>query len=93
MPHTRKEMVAWAKDVWAKITGNNQEEKESESTSFSGWVCRDKCGNLWFTKLKPRKTRHDDWSRIVFPLDNAAFPQVKWEDDEPTPCEIIVKLK
>ena len=93
MPHTRKEMIAWAKDVWAKITGNNQEEKESASTSLSGWVCRDAFGGLGFAKLKPRKNPHGYWSGIILILDYAALPQVKWEDDEPTPCEIIVKPK
>ncbi len=95
MPHTRKEMKAWAKDVWEKTTGHKEEE-----ATFEGWVARGKNGKINLFAVKPTKDEKfgcwvvDFTPGIVLRIKcDETFPSVKWEDDEPTPCEIIVKLK
>ena len=90
MPHTRKEMLSWAKDVWEKITGHKEEE-----VTIKGWIARDEDGLFFFTE-KPYKSSYE-WSlqggdvRIV--PRKLLFPSIRWEDPEPTPCEITIKIK
>ena len=98
MPHasTREELRHWAKEVWEKITGH----KEEEEVTIKGWVVREQCGTLRFGTQMPINGK-DHWSFntpcwIVdlpyFELKNR-FNNVKWSDEEPTHCEITIKIK
>lgn len=59
------------------------------------YVARDKCGDLCLFTGRPVKideywlpTKHCfDWIR----LDSELFPEVKWEDEEPTEVELVKK--
>lgn len=99
MPHTRKEILEWGREMADKIFhGKNEEQKlrKNEEQKLKGWLARDKNGRVFFHSHKPRKYADDVWvadkgfNRGIAPLD---FHSIKWEDDEPTPCEITVKLK
>lgn len=63
-----------------------------ESITCNGWVCRDRCDNLWYAAVKPHKTMHDDWSHILFPIDNREFPQVRWTDEQPTRAKLTITI-
>jgi len=60
------------------------------------WLARDKCGELCLYLDKPDK---DDTCWINFDADfvslgfTYAFPEVKWEDFEPTEVEITIKRR
>lgn len=61
------------------------------------YVARDRCGDLCLFTGRPVKideywqpTKHCfDWIR----LDSELFPEVKWEDEEPTEVELVKKEK
>ena len=91
MPQTRKELLSWAKDAWEKIIGKHEEE-----VTIKGWVARDEKDILClFHGITPEK---DDNGKLwlgcnpMF-LDNTSFSSVQWSDQEPTPCEITIKIK
>jgi len=94
MPHTRKEMLSWAKDVWEKITGHKEEE-----VGYHGWAARDKNGNLNFFVARPSKEYDlgwwtvDEWPCRKIKILNDKYPFIKWEDDEAIECELICHLK
>lgn len=54
------------------------------------WVVRDKDGRLWLCTKKPIKDPIQ-WigGGHIFTIQSDAFPEVKWEDPEPT--ELILK--
>lgn len=57
------------------------------------WLARDKDGSIWVWKVKPFKGK-DIWynniSKDAFKLlDETLYPEIKWEDDEPTEAEMI----
>lgn len=60
------------------------------------WLARDGSGDLFLYEEKPQKDfflwKISDSSEI-FLLDKALFPEVKWEDEEPTEVELIIKQK
>lgn len=54
------------------------------------WVARDKNGRLFMYKNKPSKD-DEQWCSSVydlFPIDDTLFPEIKWEDPEPTEVQI-----
>lgn len=58
------------------------------------YIARDKNNRLFlYTVNKPFKGRDGEWYMVgfntVFELDSRLFPEVKWEDEEPT--ELILK--
>ena len=92
MPHasTREELRHWAKEVWEKITGHKEEEM-----TIKGWLARDKNKELLFYTKKPRKSSYE-WSLQggdVNIMSRELFPSIRWEDPEPTPCEITIRIK
>ena len=92
MPHTRKELLSWAKGAWEKIKGKQQEE-----VTIKGWVARDRSGDLFIYTVKPHR-ENVEWNAYSFKcscvaLPSIYFPSVTWKDDKPTPCEITIKLK
>ena len=66
---------------------------------ITAWVARDKDGILCFYEQKPIKGE-DIWIYIDGGLSTVGrdsflfeFPQVKWEDEEPTEVELTIKIK
>lgn len=93
MPHasTREELRHWAKEVWEKITGKKEEE-----VTIKGWVARDSDKHLYFYSVQPQKDEIQWIGGLCFgfyiPRDFDIF-DVQWSDEEPTPCEITIKIK
>lgn len=60
------------------------------------WLARDKDGELFLFTSKPEK-RSILWDSISarknFMFIEDLFPEVKWEDEEPTEVELIIKQK
>jgi hypothetical protein len=42
-------------------------------------------GEIWQSRI--------DYPRDYFKLDSSLFPEVKWEDEEPTEVELVKKEK
>ena len=75
---------------------------------ITAWLARDENDNLYsFLYKKPIKFEYRDlegcWDyedeglsigghRTIFMLDKRLFPQVKWEDKEPTKVELTIKI-
>lgn len=64
------------------------------------YVARDKDGTLCVFFNKPVKSdiweiwqSRIDYLRDYFKLDSSLFPEVKWEDEEPTEVELVKKEK
>lgn len=77
-----------------------KQEKDAEDTVISGWMARDEDGSLtiFYGSDKPSKKDNDDYWSAVFGntleyLPQEMFPDIKWEDAEPTKVEIIIKRK
>lgn len=86
---TRKEILQFGKEIADKFFHKKHEEKRT----IDCYIARDESGDLYAYINKPKKLSLG-WSSTVFgdiPID--LFPQVKWEDEEPTPVEITIKLK
>lgn len=62
---------------------------------FTGWVARDKNGVVCIYEHKPEKG-FDFWGSREPPIFAAVreniFPNVKWEDKEPTEVELTIKI-
>lgn len=59
------------------------------------WIARDKDGELYLFKEKPHKSKLSNtvWvqSTDFFSIDSSLFPNVRWEDNEPTEVELVIK--
>lgn len=64
--------------------------------TVQAWIARDMDSSIWLYFNKPVKT-HVLWrtgnSDDILRLNNPDFPNVKWEDEEPTEVEITIKVK
>lgn len=76
-----------------------KQEKDAD-TVIQGWVARDEDGTLtlFYGSDKPSKKDNDDYWSAVFGntleyLPQEMFPDVTWNDPEPTRVEIIIKRK
>lgn len=62
--------------------------------TITAWIARDKEGGLYIHTLEPNKEDLDFWigfgDNLV--IDRHLFPQVKWEDEEPTKVELTIKI-
>lgn len=62
------------------------------------YVARDKDDDLYLYKKQPVKYS-DSWQLCsdnphdFYKLDSSLFPEVKWEDEEPTEVELVKKIK
>lgn len=81
-----------------KQFGNS--EQVDADTVIQGWVCRDEDNTLtiFYGSNKPSKEDGDDYWSVVFGdsieyLPQNMFPDVTWDDPEPTRVEIIIKRK
>lgn len=75
-------------------------QESKQETVIQGWVARDEDGSLtlFYGSDKPSKKDNDDYWSAVFGntleyLPQEMFPDIKWEDAEPTKVEIIIKRK
>ena len=62
--------------------------------ALKAWVARDKDGMLYLYLAKPRKSQSKWLPNIRFDfveLSRESFPEVKWEDEEPTEVRITLK--
>ena len=90
---TRKEILEWGREMADKIF-----HKKKDEMTVKGWIARDESGFIYYYSVKPHKSlRFSQWcvgrSHQLVLLSDDIFPFVKWEDEEPTPCEITIKLK
>lgn len=73
------------------------EEQKTALRKYSliRYLARDKDGALWGYSHKPERT-HDSWigsgsgTYIYLGSSTTDFPQITWEDEEPTSCEEIL---
>lgn len=93
---TRKELLHWAEETVAHIFHGHH-----KAAIIQGWLARDKNGGLLLWRVRPSKEVNFErgvswgypcemgaWIRI----DASLFPQVKWEDAEPTPVTIKIEI-
>ena len=67
-----------------------------ENKALKAWVARDDNGILYLYLSKPRKSQWAWMPNIRFDfveLSRELFPEVKWEDEEPTELTFTVKDK
>lgn len=58
------------------------------------YVARDRAGSLYLYRIKPIKgATFWDSSCDSMELDRDLYPEVKWEDEEPTEVELVIKKK
>ena len=76
-----------------QLIKNNMEE------TITAWIARDEDGGLHiYIGECPYKT-DCEWNVIyrdlvyIQKLNNNSYPQVKWEDEEPTEVELTIKIK
>ncbi len=86
-------------DTFDRAYALGKQENDAD-TVISGWVARDEDGSLtlFYGSDKPSKKDNDDYWSAVFGntleyLPQEMFPDIKWEDAEPTKVEIIIKRK
>lgn len=61
--------------------------------ALKAWVARDENGMLYLYLAKPRKNQSKWLQNICFDfiaLSRESFPEVKWEDEEPTEVTISI---
>ena len=66
-----------------------------DNKALEAWVARDEDGMLYLYLAKPRKNQSKWLPNIRFEfieLSRESFPEVKWEDEEPTEVRITLKL-
>ena len=85
---TRKEILQFGKEIADKFF----HKKHREEVTVKGFVARDRDGKLFLYEGKPIRY-NNKWvgGALFHPID--LLPQVKWEDKEPTPVEITIKLE
>lgn len=62
------------------------------------YIARDKDGDLYLYKKQPMKYSESwqlcsDNPHDFYKLDSSLFPEVKWEDEEPTEVKLVKKEK
>lgn len=77
----------------------NKANKTHNRKEMKLWIARDEGGELWLYGENPVKTSEGWWCLVYkifydsFPLPTDLFPEVKWEDDEPTEVELKIVNK
>lgn len=65
--------------------------------TIQAWIARDKDTGLWLMSSKPFKHQNQWLAKECFKpsiqLNDSDFPNVKWEDKEPTEVEVTIKVK
>lgn len=88
---TRKEIREFGQHIVDKVF---HKKEQDNIIVVKGWVARDDDNNIYFYDKEPIK-REYDWCADgnIFGLYSNSFPQVVWEDDKPTPCEVVIKIE
>ena len=63
---------------------------------ITAWIARDKHNVLSIFEENPNKIIELGWwdiSKREMVIPKELFPQVKWEDEEPTKVELTIKIK
>jgi hypothetical protein len=63
---------------------------------ITAWVAGDKSNKISLYLYKPRRNSKGWWyleTDKCKEIDNKLYPQVKWEDAEPTEVELTIKIK
>jgi hypothetical protein len=76
--------------VSTNITASSITLEEKEIT-IDGWVARDKDGVIYVYSVKPGKKRIKWISSDFINIERHSFPEVKWEDKEPTKVKLIIE--
>lgn len=89
---TRKEIREFGQHIADKVF---HKREQANTIIIKGWLARDKSSDIYFYKEKPVKVVSEwkgdvDWN-IAF--SRKSFPQINWEDNEPTSCEVIIKIE
>ena len=69
-------------------------DKRKIMKELEAWVARDENGMLYLYLAKPKKYKSKWYPNIrsdYFEIDRKCFPEVKWEDEEPTEIEISIR--
>ena len=65
-------------------------------SALKAWVARDKNGRLFLYLAPPCKSQREWLPYICFnlvELSRDSFPEVKWEDEDPTEVTIVINKK
>lgn len=89
---TRKEIREFGQHIVDKVF---HKKEQDNIIVVKGWVARDSNHNIYFYDEKPIKNKAawDGEINWIVGLSNDSFPQVVWEDDKPTPCEVMIKIE
>lgn len=89
---TRKEIKEFGQHIADKVF---HKKEQANTIAVKGWIARDANYNIHFYDEKPIKGKNAWGGEInwTVELTNDSFPQVIWEDYEPTPCEIMIKIE
>ena len=65
--------------------------------TIQAWIARDKNYTLWLYLSQPVKVQNQ-WvcsipSTSPILVNKSDYPNIKWEDEEPTEVEITIKVK
>lgn len=64
--------------------------------TIQAWIARDMDFRVWLYFSKPTKTKvlwRTGNSNDLLRLNDSDFPNVKWEDKDPTEVEVTIKVK
>lgn len=90
---TRKEIREFGQHIVDKVFHKREQDN---IIVVKGWIARDANHKIYFYNDKPSKV-DSQWlgkiGEIFVKIDNNSFPQVVWEDNEPTPCEVMIKIE
>lgn len=91
--------IAYNSYICGMMASLGKQEKDAD-TVIQGWVARDEDNTLtlFYGSNKPSKEDGDDYWSAVFGntleyLPQEMFPDVTWNDPEPTRVELIIKRK
>lgn len=56
------------------------------------WIARDENGDLYLYTSKPKKIA-EEWEADDYSFSRNSFPEIKWEDEEPTEVELKIVKK
>lgn len=89
---TRKEIREFGQHIADKLF---HKKEENNIIDIKGWIARDENHKIYFYDDKPTKGEHEWWANAnyISRLDSSSFPQVNWEDDKPTACEMMIKIE
>lgn len=89
---TRKEIKEFGQHMADKLF---HKKEQTNTVVLKGWVARDKNNTIHFYSKKPIKLDYEWDGNInhIINLKYTDFPQVNWEDDKPTVCEIMIKIE